>query len=312
MKKSNLKIVFMGTPEISATVLEALINDGYNIVGVVAQPDKPVGRKGLLEEVPTKIVAKSHNIPVFQPLKIRKEYDFLKELNPDVIITIAYGQIVPQAVLDIPKYGCLNLHGSLLPKYRGASPIQSALINNEKITGMTLMEMIKEMDAGKMFAKEEIAIEEDDNTTSLFVKMGNAASKLILEKLPLYIDGELPGEEQDINQVTFCSTIKPEQEKLDLSMDINQIFGWIRGLSFVPGAYFLLDNQKLKVFKAKIISNEVTNKIGEIIKADKHGLVVQLNGGQLTLLELQKEGKKKMDYKSFVNGNQNLLGKILQ
>ena len=310
MNKEALKLVFMGTPDISAKVFEAMILDGYKFVGLVAQPDRPVGRKGQLEKVPTKVVAEKYNIPVFQPIKIRKEYDFINELNPDLIITLAYGQIVPQGLLDIPKYGCLNLHGSLLPKYRGAAPIQYALINNEKVTGMTLMKMVAAMDAGTMYAKKEVLIDEEDNSTSLFNKMAEAAKELILTALPKYIDGELPGEEQNENQVTFCPTIKPEQERLDLSLDIHDIFGWIRGLSDHPGAYFLLEDKKLKVFKAKIV-NENSGTVGEIVRADKGGLIVQLKGGQLSLLELQKEGKNRMDYKSFLNGNQGLLGKKL-
>ena len=311
MDKKKLKVIFMGTPEISAYVLEAMVNDGYNIVALVTQPDRPVGRKGQLEKVPTKVVAEKYRIPVFQPLKIRKDYEFIKELHADVLITLAYGQIIPQGLLDLLPYGCLNLHGSLLPKYRGAAPIQYALINNEKVTGMTLMEMIAAMDAGRMYAKKEVVISEDDNATSLFNKMAVAAKELILEKLPLYIDGKLPGEVQDESLATFCPTIKPKQEKLDLSLTVDQIYGWIRGLSDHPGAYFLLDNQKLKVFKAKVISHNTNHEVGLIIKADKGGLVVQLNGGELSLLELQKEGKKRMDYKSFLNGNQGLLNKKL-
>ena len=310
MDKNALRLVFMGTPEISAEVFEAMILDGYKFVGLIAQPDRPVGRKGQLEKVPTKVVAEKYNVPVFQPIKIRKEYDFVKELNPDIIITLAYGQIVPQGLLDIPRYGCLNLHGSLLPKYRGAAPIQYALINNEKVTGMTLMKMVAAMDAGAMYAKKEIAIDEDDNSTSLFKKMGEAAKELILESLPLYMDGKLPEIEQDESQVTFCPTIKPEQEKLDLNLNVREINGWIRGLSDHPGAYFLLEDKKLKVFKAKIV-NENEGNIGEIVRADKGGLIVQLKGGQLSLFELQKEGKNRMDYKSFLNGNQGLLGKKL-
>ena len=310
MNKETLKLVFMGTPEISAKVFEAMILDGYKFIGLIAQPDRPVGRKGQLEKVPTKVVAEKYNIPVFQPIKIRKEYDFVKELNPDIIITLAYGQIVPQGLLDIPRYGCLNLHGSLLPKYRGAAPIQYALINNEKVTGMTLMKMVAAMDAGAMYAKKEVIIDEDDNSTSLFNKMGDAAKDLILESLPLYIDGKLPEIEQDESQVTFCPTIKPEQERLDLNLNVHEISGWIRGLSDHPGAYFLLEGKKLKVFKAKIV-NENYGNVGEIVRADKGGLVVQLKGGQLALLELQKEGKNRMDYKSFLNGNQGLLGKKL-
>ena len=193
----------MGTPEISAEVFEAMILDGYNFVGLIAQPDRPVGRKGLLEKVPTKVVAEKYNIPVFQPLKIRKDYAFMEELKPDVIITLAYGQIVPQGLLDIPQYGCLNLHGSLLPKYRGAAPIQYALINNEKVTGMTLMGMVAAMDAGPIYATKEVVIDEEDNSTSLFKKMAVAAKELILEKLPDYIDGKLPTAIFTVNSKTI-------------------------------------------------------------------------------------------------------------
>lgn len=310
MNKENLRLIFMGTPEISAYVLEAMILDGYHFLAVIAQPDRPVGRKGQLEKVPTKVIAEKYNIPVYQPEKIRKEYEFVNELKPDLIITLAYGQIVPQGLLDIPPYGCLNLHGSLLPKYRGAAPIQYALINNDKVTGMTLMEMTKEMDAGRMYAKKEVVIDEEDNCTSLFNKMGEAAKELILEALPKYIDGELKGEEQDINLVSFCPTIKPEQERLDLNLTAQEIYGWIRGLSDHPGAYFLLEGKKLKIYKAKLI-NDIDGKPGEIIQADKRGLIVQLKGGQLSILEIQKEGKNRMDYKSFINGNQGLVGKVL-
>lgn len=311
MNKNELRLVFMGTPDISASVFEAMILDGYRFVALVAQPDRPVGRKGEIEKVPTKLVAEKYNIPVYQPLKIRKEYDFLEEINPDVIITLAYGQIVPEGLLAIPKYGCLNLHGSLLPKYRGAAPIQYALINGDKVTGMTLMEMVKEMDAGKMYAKKEVIIDEDDNMTSLFTKMAEAAKELILEALPKYIDGELKGEEQDEKQVSICPTIKPEQEKLSLNYTAEEMLGWIRGLSDHPGAFLLLDNQKFKIYKTKIINHEVTGQIGEIVVADKRGLILQCKNGQLALLEVQKEGKKRMDYKSFLNGNQGLLNKKL-
>ena len=310
-KVKQIRYVFMGTPEISATVLEALINKGLHFVGVIAQPDRPVGRKGELEKVPTKVVAEKYNIPVFQPVKIRKEYEFVKDLKPDIIITLAYGQIVPQGLLDIPTKGCVNLHGSLLPKYRGAAPIQYALINGEKVTGMSLMEMVAAMDAGRVYAKKEVVIEDDDNATSLFKKMANAAIDLVVENMVNYYFGVLEGEEQDESQVTFCPTIKPEQEKLDLNLNVNQIHGWIRGLSDHPGAYFYLDGKKLKIYKSQVLNNEVTAEVGTIVQADKRGFVVQLNGGQLALLEVQKEGKNKMDYKSFLNGNQGLLGKKL-
>ena len=311
MEISNLKLVFMGTPEISAYVFEKMIEAEYHFVGLVAQPDHPVGRKGIIEKVPTKVIAEKYNIPVFQPEKIRLDYAFIEDIKPDLVITLAYGQIVPQGFLDVPKYGRLNLHGSLLPKYRGASPVQSALINNEKVTGVTLMEMVKAMDAGRMYAKKEIEIAEDDNATSLFNKVKIAASELVLEALPKYINGELKGEEQNEEEVTFCSTIKPEQEKLDLSMSATQLVGWIKGLSDEPGAYLYLNNLKLKIYKAKVIDNSIAAEVGTIVKADKNGLYMQAKDGVISLLEIQKEGKKRMDYRSFINGNQNLLGQKL-
>ena len=308
MEKKDLNLLFMGTPGISAYVFEQMILDGYHFVGLVAQPDHPVGRKGIIEKVPTKVIAEKYNIPVFQPIKIRKDFSFMDNLKVDLVITLAYGQIVPQGFLDIPRFGCLNLHGSLLPKLRGASPVQTALINNEKVTGVTLMEMVAAMDAGRMYGKKEVIIEEDDNATSLFKKISEAAKDLVLDLLPKYVDGELEGIPQNEEEVTFCSLIKPEQEKLDLSKDILEVYGYIRGLSDEPGAYLYSDNQKLKIFKAKIANDLVTSEVGTIVQADKRGLLLQCQNGQLAILELQKEGKKRMDYKAFINGNQNLLG----
>lgn len=312
MNKKDYRIVFMGTPDIAKDVLEALINNGYNIVGVVAQPDKPVGRKKILQEVPTKVMAKIYNIPVFQPVKIKLDYEFMKELKPDVIITLAYGQIVPQGLLDIPTIGAINLHGSLLPKYRGAAPMQYALINGDKVTGMTLMQMIDKMDAGVMYMKKEVEISNDDTLSTLTKKMTTAAIDLILEALPLYIENKLPGEEQDESLVSFCPTIKKEQEHLDLTLPAQTIVNWVRALNDHPGAYLLMDDTKLKIWKAKVVNNNVKTQVGEIVEASKKGLIMQAKDGQIALLELQKEGKNKMDYLSFLNGNQGLVGKILK
>ncbi|HHT67073.1 MAG TPA: methionyl-tRNA formyltransferase [Erysipelotrichaceae bacterium] len=308
MDKKRINLLFMGTPQISAYVFEALIVEGYHFVGLVCQPDQPVGRKGLIEKVPTKVIAEKYNIPVFQPLKIKEDYSFMKGLDVDLVITFAYGQIVPQGFLDIPPLGCLNLHGSLLPKYRGASPVQTVLFNRETVTGVTLMEIIKEMDAGRIYGKKEVLISEEDNATSLFIKIQEAAKELIISLLPKYLKGELKGEEQDDSQATYCSLIKKEQERIDLNDNILDIWSQIRGLSLEPGAYLFLDGQKIKIYQSKIINNKVNSEVGTIIQADKKGLVVQLKDGQLALLELQKEGKKKMDYRAFVNGHRNLLG----
>ena len=312
MDKKDARIIFMGTPEISSRVLEGLISNGFNIVAVIAQPDRPVGRKKILTPVPTKVVATKYNIPVYQPVKIRKEYEFVNELKPDLILTLAYGQIVPQGLLDIPTYGAINLHGSLLPKYRGAAPIQYALLNNEKVTGMTLMRMVKEMDAGEMYDTEEVNISEDDNSTSLFIKMGDAALRLALRALPLFLEGKLVGKPQDESLVSFAPSIKPEEEKINLEDSKERIIGQIRALSDTPGAYLYLDELKLKIYKAKIINDEVNHEVGSIIRADKGCLYLQCSNGVISLLDIQKEGKNRMDYKSFINGNQNLVNKILK
>ena len=312
IEAKKIKILFMGTPEIASQVLEKLVLCGYNIVGVVSQPDRPVGRKQLLLPTPTKEVAIKYNIPCYQVNKIRKEFDFIKEINPDLILTIAYGQIIPQALIDIPQYGCLNLHGSLLPKYRGAAPIQYALINGDKITGMSLMEMNAGMDEGRVYATNIIDIEDDDNSTSLFIKMGEAAFELVNDCLEDYLNGKLPGIPQDDSLATYCPTIKKEEEKLNLNDSVNRIYGYIRALSDEPGAYLLLDNEVIKIFKAKIVSNETKGEVGEILQIDKNGILLQCKNGILSLLELQRQGKKRMGYKDFANGNATLLHKILR
>jgi methionyl-tRNA formyltransferase len=305
----NIKIVFMGTPEIARAILHTLINEGYNVVGVVSQEDKPVGRKNILKPTPVKEEALEHNIPVFQPHKIRNDYNFLVELKPDLIITCAYGQLVPQAVLDIPQYGCLNVHGSLLPKYRGASPIQSALINGDKVTGVTIMEMILAMDAGRIFYKKEVNIDEEDDYSSLLLKITNAGSLALKEMLPLYLENKIQGIPQDDKEVTTCSKITKNDEHLSLDNKINFV-NWVRGLSKTPGGYLLLDGVVFKIYKAKVVDDKIIGQIGEITKCDKSGLHLQLKDGTVALLEVQKQGKNIMDYKAFVNGAK-ILGKVL-
>lgn len=313
--KEYPRIVFMGTPEIASYILEGLISNGYNIVGVVSQEDKRVGRKGILTPPPVKVVATNYNIPVYQVHRIRDEYSFMKEINPDLIITCAYGQIVPQGLLDIPKLGNINVHGSLLPKYRGASPIQQALINGDKETGVTIMEMIYQMDAGRMYAVEKVEVLEDDNYSSLYHKIKEAGLSCLLKMLPSHIESKTLGldigEEQDESLVTKCSKISKEDEHLSLEYSKDEFVNWVRGLSDTPGGYVLLDNQIFKILKAKIHSSLIEGKVGEIVQADKNGLILQLKDGQISLLEVQKQGKSKTDYKSFVNGNRDLVGKVI-
>lgn len=311
MNIKDYKIVYMGTPEISAYVLEGLIKEGFNIVLVVTKEDKLVGRKAILTPSPCKEVAIKYGIDVFTPKKIRDEYQFIAKYNPDLILTFSYGQIIPEALINMPKYKAINLHGSLLPLLRGAAPVQYALINGFKETGVTLMEMTKEMDAGRMYDKEVVTIDDNDNNSSLFIKIRDASLRLAIRSVPMYLNGDLKGVEQDLNLVTFASMIKPEQEKLSLEMTKEQLHNYIRGLSENPGAYFYLEGKKFKIYKSRIFSDEIIGEIGQIVRANKTGLLLQTSNGLLALDDIQLEGKKRMDYKSFINGFKDIENKHL-
>lgn len=311
METKSCRILFMGTSEISSYVLESLILANYNVVGAISQPDKAVGRKKILTPTSVKLVCQKYHINCYQPIKIRNDFEFVKDLKPDVIVTFAYGQIVPQELLDIPTIGSINLHGSILPKLRGAAPIQRAIINGDKITGITLMEMVNKMDAGKMYAKKYLNIDDDDNSTTLFNKMKILAKDVILEYLPLYINGSLKGEEQDESQVSFANMIKKDDEKLKLDLTCKQFINWVRGLSENPGGYLYFKNKKLILYKVKLSLLSPSNCLGEIINADKNSLTFSLKDGAIDILELKLEGKNKMSYKDFVNGHHDLLGEIL-
>ena len=306
----DVRILYMGTPEMSAQVLSELIMEGFNIVGVVAQEDQPVGRKAIITEVPTKVVAKTYNIPVYQPHKIRLDYEFVKEINPDLILTMAYGQIVPQGLLDIPKLGALNLHGSILPKYRGAAPIQRAIMNGETETGVTLMEMVDKMDAGRMYGVEKCEIFPEDNYTSLCDKIVKCCVRAARKYIPMYINGELEGVEQDESQVTFADKIKPETEKLSLEYGVDQFINYVRGMSEEPGAYLLIDGQKFKIFRAEKSNQSVNGPVGTLFI--NKNVYLKLKDGVIELKEVQMAGKKKMDGKSFANGSRQLDGKIVE
>lgn len=306
----DTRIVWMGTPEMSARVLESLIQDSFNIVAVIAQEDRPIGRKAVIVDVPTKVVAKAHNIPVYQPHKIRLDYEFVKELKPDLILTMAYGQIVPQGLLDIPTMGALNLHGSILPKYRGAAPIQRAIMCGEKETGVTLMEMVDKMDAGKMYGVETCEILPDDNYTSLCEKIVKCAIDVTKKYLPKYLAGEIKGEVQDEAKVTIANKILPETEKLNLDYDAETFVNFVRGMSEEPGGYLILNELKFKILKAKISDQKVDGPTGSLLI--NKNVYLKLKDATIELLEVQLAGKKKMDGKSFANGSKHLSGVILE
>lgn len=309
--KKDYRLIYMGTPEMSAKTFEALIKSGWNFVALISQEDKEVGRKHILVDTPTKVVAKKYNIPVYQPHKIREDYEFVKELKPDLILTFAYGQIIPQGLLDIPRFGCLNLHGSLLPKYRGAAPIQRAIINDEKVTGITLMEMIDKMDAGRMYATIKVKIEDSDNYSSLMDKLSEAGTKIVNDNLLKYLSGDLLGKTQDGNQVTFANKITPEEEHLNINLSAKEQVNYIRALSNVPGAYLYLDDQKLKIYEAKVYREETKKPIGTIILEDKH-LLYQAKDALIELITIKPENKNLMKAIDYINGHPDIVNKIFK
>lgn len=310
MGKEKLKIVFMGTTEFAGGILNALLANDYNVIGVVCQSDKPVGRKKILEFPFTKKIAIENNIDVFQPINIREDNEWLVEKNPDLIITCAYGQIVPQKVLDIPRLKCINVHGSLLPELRGAAPIQYAILNDLKVTGITIMEMVKKMDAGDMFAKREVEVSNTDTGDILFKKMEKVAASLLIEMLPDYIEGKLVGEKQDEEKVTFAPSIKREEEIIDWNDKQRNIYNKIRALNSIPGAYTLLDGLSIKVFESEEVNKEYDGKCGEIVEVLKDRIIVKVSDGAIALKEVQPSGKKRMLVRDFLNGNKDLKGKI--
>ena len=266
----NLKVVFMGTPSFAVPVLEKLI-ESTNVALVVSQPDREKDRKGNVLPTPTKQIAKSNNIEVYQPSKIKEEYQKIIDINPDIIITCAYGQIIPEIILNCPKLGCINVHGSLLPKLRGGAPIHHAIINGDKTTGITIMYMDKKMDSGDIISQEEIEIKEDDILDTLYEKMSYLGADLLIKTLPSIIEGTNERIKQDENQVTFGYNITKEEEKIDFNNDSISIHNRIRGLSSTPGAYCLLEEKRLKIYNS-IITKEKSNKEpGTIINIDKTG-----------------------------------------
>ncbi len=297
----EVKVLFLGTPEIAAKSLKAIINEGYNVLGVVTQEDKETGRNHTLEMPECKKVALSYGIQVFQPHRIKKNFDFAKTMNIDVIVCMAYGQLLPDEFLNLANVGAINLHGSLLPEYRGAAPIQRSIMEGKSETGITLMEMVHEMDAGDMYDKVITPIDETDNYTTLNEKLGVAASEMIKIDLLKYANGELQGVPQVESEVTYAQKILPEDEKLPLKINCSNFVNLIRGMSFTPGAYVLLDNKKLKIYSAHKFSGEKIKNVGEIVP-NKKLLLVQLEDGIVSLDSVQYEGKKKMDGTSFKNG----------
>ena len=309
----NLKVVFMGTPTFSVTILKALIAN-TNVILVVSQPDREKDRKGNYIFTPTKVIAKENNIEVYQPLNIKKEYQKIIDLKPDIIITCAYGQIIPEVLLNAPKYGAINVHGSLLPKLRGGAPIHHAIINGDKVTGITIMYMDKKMDAGDIIAQEELPIGENDNLDIIYEKMSYLGEKLLIKTLPSIITGTNKRIKQIETEVTYGLNITKAEEKIDFHKNAIKIHNLIRGLSTIPGAYCFMDNKRLKIYQSELTNIKSKKTPGTIEILDKTGMYISTADNLIKVTNIKLEGKKRINISEFVNGIKisDYLGKVLE
>ena len=309
----NLKVIFMGTPTFAVPVLEKLI-ENTNVILVVSQPDREKDRKGNILPTPTKKIAMEKGIEVYQPTKIKEEYEKIISLNPDIIITCAYGQIIPEIILNNPKYGCINVHGSLLPKLRGGAPIHHAIINGDKETGITIMYMDKLMDSGDIISQAKLEILDDDNLDIIYEKMSQLGAEQLIKTLPSIIDGTNNRIKQDANQVTFGYNITKEEEKIDFSKNSREIHNQIRGLSSIPGAYCILDDKRLKVYRSELTTKKSKMPYGKIIDIDKTGIYVTTKDFIIKLTDIKLEGKKRCLVSEFINGikKDEFIGKVIK
>lgn len=312
MKESDRmkeRIVFMGAASFSKEVLQMLIENKYNVVGVVTQPDRYVGRKKVLTMPDVKILALKHDIEVLQPQKIRTDYQDVVDLKPDLIITAAYGQLIPQAILDAPRLGCINVHASLLPKYRGGAPVHYAIINGEEKTGITIMYMVKKMDAGNIISQRETPILEDDTVSILYDRLSILGAELLKETLPSILNETNASIPQDDDLVTYAPTLSREDERIDWNLSARQIYNKVRGTNSWPGSYTTYNGKNVKIWAGLIhncenaIKHHAHQENGTIVKIFKDAIGVKVNDGVYLITELQLEGKKKMSVKDYLNGH---------
>lgn len=300
------KIIFMGTPEFSVPILKALFESEYEVIAVVTQPDRPVGRKRTLTPPPVKELALQHDVPIFQPEKISgsREMQELIEMDADLIVTAAYGQFLPTKLLNAPKYRAINVHASLLPKYRGGAPVHYSIIEGEKETGISIMYMEKKMDAGDVLSQRSIPIESEDDVQSMFEKLSLLGRDLLMETLPELFAGNIIPVPQDESKVTFSPNISREEEQIDWNLTATQIANKVRGMRPWPVAHALLQGTRCKIWVA--VPTDITSeeKPGSIIKWGKGGIYVACgNATTLKITELQPAGKKRMTVADFLNGN---------
>ncbi len=300
-----MKIVFMGTPEFAVPCLQKIIDEGHEVVAVVTQPDKPKGRGKKLAMPPVKELALKYDIPVYQPLKAREEsfVDTLKEMNPELIVVVAFGQILPKGILDIPKYGCVNVHASLLPRYRGAAPLNWVIINGEEKTGVTTMYMDEGLDTGDMILKSEIPLDDEITAGELHDKMMIDGAKVLKETIDLIEKGEAPREKQNNENTCYSPIMNKSLGNIDWNKSAIDIHNLVRGINPWPSAYTTYEGQTMKIWKTKVIDKNSDKDPGTIISVDKEGINVSTSEGIVQIKEIQMAGKKRMEVPEYIKGN---------
>lgn len=310
-----MRIVFMGTPDFAVPSLQALLESGREVVGVVTQPDRPVGRKRILTPTPVKVEAEKHGIPVLQPERLRRPEAVaeLKALQPDLIVTAAYGQILPKSVLELPKHGCINIHASLLPKYRGGAPIHHAVMNGDPVTGVTIMYMAEGLDTGDMISRVEVPITDEDTTGTMFDKLSLAGAQLLKDTLPDLLEGRIQAVPQQDADAVYSPNITREQEQIDWSLPALNIWNQVRGLHPRPGAYTLWNGDVLKIWTCAKpdMTVQTAAKPGTVLHVSEQGIQIAAGAGILTVTGLQPAGKKAMDAAQFARGGQLAAGTVL-
>ncbi len=304
IKMEKKRIVFMGTASFSEAVLKMLIEEGYDVVGVVSQPDRYVGRKKVLTYPLVKTLALQHHIPVFQPVKIRSDYALIESWKPDIIVTAAYGQIIPKALLDLPPLGCINVHASLLPLLRGGAPVHKAIIEDHSQTGVTIMYMAEKMDAGDMISQRAITIEPRETMGELYERLTILGASLLKDTLPSILNGTSSRQSQDESLVTFAKTISREEERIDWHLSARQVDCLVRGLNPAPASYTLYQGKTIKIYAGQEENHDSSSLPGTILSIDKQGILVQCGDHRAyRVTELQVEGKKRMLVKDYLNGH---------
>lgn len=308
-----MKIVYMGTPDFAVPTLDAIVDAGHEVIAVITQPDKPKGRGKAMTYPPVKEKALEYNIPVYQPAKVRDEsfVEKLKDMKADAIVVVAFGQILPASILELPKYGCINVHASLLPKYRGAAPIQWSIIDGEDKTGITTMYMDVGLDTGDMLLQEEVVITPEETGGSLHDKLSEIGGKLLIETLKQIEAGTIQRIKQDDSLSNYAKMLDKTLGFIDFQKPAVEIERLIRGLNPWPSAYTLYNNKTMKIWRSKVLEGVSQGKPGEIIQVTKNEIVIQTGVGALSVLELQLEGKKRMTSEAYLRGYEVTVGTIL-